>query len=119
MTSVGAEIEALEREGWEALRAGDGARFYHDVMAGDGLMVFPGSVMDRTQALEAIGNAPPWATFELSNVCVIEATPDSAIVTYQAKAQRAGEPEYRALMSTAYAHRNGRWQLILHQQTPE
>jgi hypothetical protein len=50
---------------------------------------------------------------------VIEATPDSAIVTYQATAQRTGEPEYRALMSSAYARRQGRWQLILHQQTPE
>lgn len=119
MTSAGAEIEALEREGWEALRTGAGARFYEALMAEDGLMVFPGSVMGRVQALEAIGNAPPWATFELADVRVIEATPDSAIVTYQATAQRTGEPEYRALMSSAYARRQGRWQLILHQQTPE
>lgn len=119
MTSVATEIEALERSGWEALRTGGGAQFYEGLMAEDGLMVFPGLVMGRTQALDAIANAPPWAAFELAGVHVIEATPDSAIVTYQANAQRTGEPEYRALMSSAYVRRQGRWRLVLHQQTPE
>nr|MBA2632030.1 DUF4440 domain-containing protein [Chloroflexota bacterium] len=40
------ELEALEREGWAALTGPDGAAFYAEVMADDGLMVFPGMVLD-------------------------------------------------------------------------
>jgi hypothetical protein len=63
--------------------------------------------------------AAPWSTFELSDVRVIEHAPDSAIVTYLAEAQREGATPYRALMSTAYVRRDGRWRLVLHQQTPD
>jgi hypothetical protein len=39
-------------------------------------------------------------------------------VTYRASATRAGEPPYRALMSSVYVRVDGRWRLALHQQTP-
>jgi Domain of unknown function (DUF4440) len=117
VTSVADELEALERRGWEALSGPDGAAFYEAVMAADGLMVFPGTVMDRATSLRAIASATPWETFELSDMRVIEASPDAGIVTYRAVARRPGENPYRALMSSAYARR-GSWQLVLHQQTP-
>jgi uncharacterized protein (TIGR02246 family) len=113
------ELEELERRGWVALSGADGAAFYADLMAGDGVMVFPGMVLDKAEALRAIEGAPPWATFELRDVRVVEATSDAAVVTYRATAQRAGEKAYEALMSSVYARRDGRWQLLLHQQTPD
>ena len=113
------ELEALERRGWEALRGPDGAAFYRDVMADDGLMVFPGMVLDKEGTLEAIASAAPWSEFDLSDVRVVEASPDAAAVIYRAVARRAGEAPYRALMTSAYAFRDGRWRLIVHQQTPD
>jgi uncharacterized protein (TIGR02246 family) len=80
--------------------------------------VFPGMVLDREQTLRAIAAAPPWSTYELADVRVVEATPDSAIVIYRAGAQRAGEERYEANMTSVYARRDGRWRLVLHQQTP-
>jgi uncharacterized protein DUF4440 len=112
------ELEALERRGWDALSGPDGAAFYDDLMAHDALMVFPGLVLDRADSLRAISGAPPWKSVELSDIRVIEATPDSGIVMYLANARRDGSPPYRALMTSVYARRKGQWRLLLHQQTP-
>ena len=119
MSSVADEIEQLERRGWDALSGPNGAAFYDELMADDGLMLFPGMVLDKRTTLAAIRGAAPWARFELSDVRVIEPTPDCAIVAYSATAQRPGESEYRAVMSSSYARRDGRWRLVLHQQSPE
>lgn len=112
------EVEALERRGWEALSGLDGAAFYDEWMAEDGLMVFPDMVLDKGQALAAIADADPWSSHQLSDVRVIEASPEVAIVVYRATASQAGAAEYRALMSSTYVRRDQRWLLILHQQTP-
>jgi uncharacterized protein (TIGR02246 family) len=119
VTDAAREVEDLERRGWEALSGSDGSRFYAELMADDGLMVFPGVVFDKQATIQAIADAAPWATFEMSEVQVLEASPEAAIVTYRAMAQRHGQAPYRALMSTAYVRRKGSWQLILHQQTPD
>jgi uncharacterized protein (TIGR02246 family) len=117
--AVADEVEDLERRGWEALSGADGAAFYANLMADDGLMVFPGSVLDRQQSLRAIAGAPPWASYDLEDVRVIEAGPDGAVVTYRAIARREGEAPYRAWMSSVYARRDGGWRLVLHQQSPD
>ena len=111
------ELEALERRGWDALCGPDGAAFYADLMADDGLMVFPGMVLGKEQTLAAIEAAPPWASYELADVRVIDAAADAALVTYRATA--SGDGEYRALMTSAYVKRDGGWRLVLHQQTPD
>ena len=115
---VALEIETLERRGWQALSGPDGAAFYADVMAEDGVMVFPGSVLDRDASLRAIADAPPWSTFDLTDMHVIDFGRDSALVTYRATSRRGGEAEYRALMSSVYSRRDGAWKLVLHQQSP-
>jgi uncharacterized protein (TIGR02246 family) len=112
------EIETLERRGWEALSGPDGAAFYDDLMADDGLMVFPGLVLDKAATIRAIAAAPPWSSFELTDVREIASNPDSAIITYRATAQRPGEDPYEANMTSVYARHDGRWRLVLHQQTP-
>lgn len=112
------ELEALERAGWQALSGPDGAAFYDELMADDGLMVFPGLVLEKPQTLRAIAGERPWLRFVLSDMRVAEAAPDVGLVTYSAAAVREGEAEYRALMTTVYARRGRRWRLVLHQQTP-
>ena len=87
-------------------------------MAADGLMVFPGLVLDKAATIMAIANEPPWKSYDLVDVKVISATSDCGIVVYRAAAEREGEATYRALMSSVYARREGDWRLVLHQQTP-
>jgi hypothetical protein len=117
VSAVADELEALERRGWEALSGPDGADFYADLMADDGVMVFPDMVLDRPATIEAIGGASPWSSFELTDLRVIEAAAGVGLVLYRADARRGAEA-YRALMTTVYARREGRWRLVLHQQSP-
>lgn len=112
------EIEELERRGWEALSGPDGAAFYEDVITDDGLMVFPGLTLDKAAAVAAIADASPWQRHRLDDVRIAEAG-DTAVITYRATAQREGDPEYRARMSSVYARIDGRWRLVLHQQSPD
>ncbi len=112
------ELEALERRGWEALSGPHGAAFYDELMIADARMVFPGFVLDKRQTVEAISGAPPWESFALEDIRVIEATPDTGVVTYRATARREGAAPYHALMSSVYAGVDGRGRLRLHPQTP-
>jgi hypothetical protein len=112
------ELEELERRGWEALSGSEGAAFYREVMADDGVMVFPGMVLDKTATLDVIAGVAPWKSFELRDVREIRASADCGLLVYGADAQRAGEPTYRAEMTSVYVHRDGQWQLVLHQQSP-
>ncbi len=111
------ELEALERAGWDALSGTGGAEFYEEHMADDGLMLFPGMVMDKAAALDAIRGAEPWSSYELEDVRVIAIGDAAGIVTYGASAERAKRP-YSAVMSSVYARRGGSWRLVLHQQSP-
>jgi hypothetical protein len=61
------ELEALERDGWIALSGPDGVTFYQEVMADEGLMVFPGLVMDKQASLATIRDVAPWLSFQLSD----------------------------------------------------
>jgi hypothetical protein len=117
VSDVVAELEALERRGWDALSGDGGADFYRDVMADDGLMVFPGMVLDKPAALETIRSVAPWASYELEDVRVA-ADGSAGLITYRARARRPAEPEYDAYMSSVYIRRGGSWRLLLHQQSP-
>jgi len=87
-------------------------------MADDGVMVFPGLIMDKATTLEVMAEVAPWVTFSLADVRVINASSDCGIVVYRADAQRAGETTYRAEMTSVYVQRDGSWRLVLHQQSP-
>jgi hypothetical protein len=109
---------SLEEQGWEALLRGSGAEFYQENLAADALMIFPFGVLSREQAVEAIRAAPPWVSFRLEEPRVVQLTSDSAILTYRATAQRAGDEPYRALMTTVFVKQEGSWKTAFHQQTP-
>ena len=112
------EIEELERRGWAALSGPDGAAFYEEVMSDDGLMVFPGLTLDKARTIRAIRGERPWSSHELADVRVVE-DGDTSLITYHAASRRAGDDQYRARMSSVYVRRDGRWRLILHQQSPD
>ncbi len=113
------ELLDLERRGWDALSGDQGAAFYDEVMAADALMVFPMGVMDRAEALEAIRGAGPWVAYRLESETVAYPAPNLGVVVYRAIARRADSDEYEAWMSSTYVRDDeGRWRLVLHQQSP-
>ena len=116
--AIAAEIEQLERDGWAALSGPDGEAFYAGCMADDGVMVFPGIVMSKPEALAAIRDAPPWRRFDLAGVRT-SVVGETAVITYTAKAEREPDKTYVATMSSVYVRHQGRWRLLLHQQSPE
>ena len=56
------ELLELEHAGWASLCNGTGAEFYGGLMTDDGVMVLAdGTVMTRSDVVEALGKSPPWA----------------------------------------------------------
>ena len=81
-------------------------------------MVLPFAVLNREATVASMREAPPWSRYELADEQVIALSNEAATLLYRATAQRQGQPEYRALMSTTYVRVNGEWLVKLHQQTP-
>jgi hypothetical protein len=52
--SLAQRLIALEHEGWAALVAGAGGRYYREHLAEDALMALPFGVLSRTATIEAM-----------------------------------------------------------------
>jgi len=110
----------LEQRGWESLCDGTGDAFYGDIMIDDGLMVLAnGEVMDRATTVAALGQAPAWRSFDLTDVRLIQFGADGAALVYVGSARRESDQSgFSALMSSVYVQQHGDWRLALYQQTP-
>jgi hypothetical protein len=120
VTSVTEELVEIERRAWSALTSEeDAAEFYERVLSPDMVMVLPGMVLERAEAMESwMGNAP-WRDFEIEDVRVVSLARNAALLTYRATASRAKDvASYRALCSSVYRMVDGRWWLVFQQQTP-
>ena len=99
-TSVAETVVDLERRGWEALLGKDGAKFYADLMAEDGLMIFPGMVLTKEQSLAAIRQAAPWLNVRLEDVRVLSAGETArSSSTGRSRIARAAQT-YEAMMTS-------------------
>jgi hypothetical protein len=113
------ELLDIERAGWQSLCESTGDRFYGDLMTDDAVMVLAnGAVMDRAAVTAALGQAPPWRRFDLADSRVISAGRDTAALVYVGTAERDGAEEpFVGAMSSVYHRVDGRWRLVLYQQT--
>ena len=110
------DLERLERAGWDALCAGTGSDFYGTLMTADGVMVLAhGMVLDRDDVVASLGEAPPWASYSLSELRVVPLGDDASALVYRADAARPGT-EFSALMTSVYVRRDGEWRLAVYQQ---
>jgi hypothetical protein len=114
---LAAEIVEAEGEGSRELSAGQGGQYYRQHLTDDALMAFSFGVLEREQAIVAMESAQPWASFEMTDVRVVELSADSAVVVYRVQARRAGEDPYDAMIASTFVRR-GVWKLAFHQQTP-
>lgn len=117
-----ADVVDLERRGWGVLSTdpNEARSFYDAILADDAQMLFPGGMRltEKDEILETMGG-PPWASFEISEMQVVDLSETAQAVTYKVLAQREGADPYRALISSTYVFRSGQWRLVVHQHTPE
>lgn len=110
----------LERHGWDSLCNSTGAQFYGDLMTDDAIMVLAnGAVMDRDAVVASLEHAPPWQSYDIEDVRLVDAGADAAAIVYVGTGYRDGDqPAFVGVMSSVYVRQDGRWRLALYQQTP-
>ena len=108
----------LEERGWQALSSPDPVPFCQEWLADDAVFVVPGMVISRNAFLDAVAHEEPWVDHGIEDPRTIRLTDRSAALVYRVTAQRADQPPFVAWLTSVYAEREGRWQLVLHQQTP-
>lgn len=79
-------------------------------------MVLSGQALDRDAGIAAIEGSPSWDEWKIGDSRALGA--DGAVLTYRWRSRR-GDARYAALMSSVYTRRDGAWQLVLHQHTPQ
>jgi len=118
--SAADDVVALERAGWVALATGpeEATAHYDGVLAEDVVMLLPGGtvITDRAQVVASMGG-PPWDTYDLGDMAVLEPAPGTALVHYAGRATR-GEHTYAALFASLYVRGADGWRMAAHQQTP-
>ncbi|MGN6300619.1 MAG: nuclear transport factor 2 family protein [Angustibacter sp.] len=110
-------LESLERAGWDALCAGTGGQFYGSLMMPDAVMVLAhGAVLDRDEVVASLDEAPPWTSYQLSDVRRVPLGPEASALVYRGEASRPGQ-DFVALMTSCYVRHEGDWRLAVYQQT--
>ena len=114
-TGVEKSLLAIEKKFW----TGDEA-YYREHVDTCCLVAFvemSGLMSNRDLAATAKdGNR--WKKLELDCKGLVQPTEDTAILTYEAKTERAtGEPHH-AIVSTGYVKRSDGWKMMFHSQTP-
>ncbi|MGB3439514.1 MAG: nuclear transport factor 2 family protein [Actinophytocola sp.] len=114
------ELVAIEERAWSALTSEqDAAEYYEHVLSHDMVMVLPGMVLARAEALESWMGSVPWRDFEIEDARAVWLDRNAALLTYRATARRAEDTaSYRALCTSVYRMPDGRWWLVFQQQTP-
>ena len=112
------DLLALEEGFWNAAGSRDA---YAAHLADDAIHVFPGwgVTTDNERVLGVVDSVEPWETFSIDDPHLVELGADAAALVYTATAQRAGQNEYVAAMTSVYRRTDDGWQLVIHQQTPD
>ncbi len=114
-TELQATLERLEQGFWEATRD---AAYYKANMADEGLAVFAEMIMTKPQAIESTSGSgiSNWTDISIEDVTLKELAPEVSALVYRGSAKRDGA-SYSANVTTVYVLRDGRWQMMLHQQS--
>lgn len=114
------ELLELEAQAWKALSAGQGADHYGQMMIDPALVVVPGNVLTREEALKSFGDVPPWSDYQLGGGEFLQLSDLCALITYRARAKRDQDATaYSARFTSVYVKVEDEWKLAFHQQTPD
>ena len=71
-----------------------------------------GIAMDRDMVVSALSESPPWRTYDIGDVRLIEVDNDNAVLVYTGTAYcEADAPAVVSAMSSAYHRTDGCWEL--------
>lgn len=109
------ELLRIERALWTG-----GAKPYRRHLGDECLVAFTemAGVSSRERIAGSVEGGERWRDLEVDLRGLLRPTEDVAILTYEASARRGEDERYRALVSSAYARRDGAWKMVFHQQTP-
>ncbi|WP_106264381.1 MULTISPECIES: nuclear transport factor 2 family protein [Isoptericola] len=100
----------------DRLALGAGAD-YAEVLHEDAVVVVPGAVLDKAGCVAAMDASPGWDEVDLGDARLVRGG-DTATVVYRFTGRR-GTDTYAATLASTYVRSDGRWQLLLHQHTPD
>jgi hypothetical protein len=73
---------------------------------------------ENERVLEAVESVEPWERFSIDELQFVDLGDGVAALVYIAHAQRSGQDEYIAAMTSVYRRTDVGWKLVIHQQTP-
>jgi hypothetical protein len=109
------ELLALEKQFWTG-----GPDFYRKNLDDQCLVAFTemAAVMSKEQVASTIKEGQRWKNLDIKEKGFLEIDNGVAVLTYQATAKKPNGEDYKALVSSGYARRDGAWKMVFHQQTP-
>lgn len=114
-----AELVALDRQIWEALKAKNWDAFASH-LADDAVTVTQDGVYDKAQTLEGLKKME-LTEYALSGTKVVKLDADAAVLTYttDARGKYAGQtmPDAPSRDTTVFVKRGGKWLAVFHQET--
>lgn len=112
----------MDSELWDNERSlwTGGPEAYRACVDDGAIMAFPGLgfLSGAETILAAIEGAPRWpdVAFTAQTLALAE-TDGLAVLAYEARAQRPGEPEYHVFCTSTWVRRDAGWAVVQHQQT--
>jgi hypothetical protein len=107
----------LEAAGRAAMVDGTAVEFFDRVMTSTAVLVLPGTVFERTQALTAWAGGPPWRRVEVERERSVHIGPNTIAVTYRARLFRP-DSTHDVHITSVYTKVHREWLLGLRQQMP-
>ena len=120
MTAITDDLPARllheEHEGWQAILAGHGGDYYRRTMTADGLLILPGRVVTRDEAIAFFKGMPVITSYQLREPAVVRLNDHAGVLVYRLLAHR-GDEVIEAHAATTYVFADGGWCVAAHQQT--
>ena len=115
MNAVEKDLLAIEKKFW----TGDES-YYRAHVDTSCLVAFAemSGLMSNRDLAATAKDGNRWKKLELDSKGLVRPTDDIAILTYEAKAERATGKPHHAIVSTGYVKRSDGWKMMFHSQTP-
>lgn len=111
-------LMAHEEHFWDASSVAD-IDLIREYLTEDALTMGTFGVLDKETTIAVNDGQPPFILRRIDSAPqILQLTTDSAVIIYQATAQRQGREPFTILISSTYVNRNGAWLLAFHHQTP-
>lgn len=113
------ELVQLEHDGWRSLCNSTGGEFYGSNMTDQARMVLAdGSIMSRSDVVDALEHAPPWASYTITDPALTVLDEDVRALVYTGTGHRHEGDDFTGIMTSIYVRTESGWRLAHYQQTP-